>query len=71
MTFVVAPFDHVMLPLLQLPVKLVELPLQIVPGLLAVKPTLGADGIGFTIKFTVALLLGKVSQVFALSLHPT
>ena len=54
MTLVFSPFDQMILPLLQLPVKLVELPLQIVPGLLAVKLTLGAAGMGFTVTPTPA-----------------
>jgi hypothetical protein len=67
----VAPFDQVIVPVLQLPVKFVELPLQIVLGLPEVIAMLGADGIGFTIKLTVALLAGKVSQLLPLSLQPT
>jgi hypothetical protein len=67
----VAPFDQVIVPVLQLPVKFVELPLQIVLGLPEVIAMLGADGIGFTIKLTVALLAGKVSQLLLLSLQPT
>jgi hypothetical protein len=50
----VAPFDQVIVPVLQLPVKFVELPLQIVLGLPEVIAMLGADGIGFTITEALA-----------------
>jgi hypothetical protein len=69
--FVVAPFDQVILPLLQLPVKLVDVPLQIMAGLPELNAMLGADGMGLTIKLTVALLDGKVSQLLFESLQPT
>jgi hypothetical protein len=68
---VVAPFDHVILPVLQLPVKLVELPAQIMAGLPEANAMLGAAGIAFTFKLTVALWLAKVSQVFPVFLQPT
>jgi hypothetical protein len=69
--FVVAPFDQVILPLLQFPVKLVDVPLQIMAGLPELNAMLGADGMGLTIKLTVALLAGKVSQLLFESLQPT
>ena len=53
-TLVVAPFDQVILPEEQLPVKLVEVPLQIVAGLPAVKAMLGAAGIGLTVTLAPA-----------------
>jgi hypothetical protein len=52
--FVVAPFDHVILPVLQLPVKLVELPAQMVAGLPEVKAMLGAAGIAFAVTEALA-----------------
>ena len=71
MTLVVAPFDQVILPEEQFPVKLVEVPLQIVDGLPAVKAMLGAAGIGLTFRLTVALSAGRVSQSPLVFLQPT
>ena len=53
-TLVVAPFDHVILQLLQLPVKLVELPAQMMAGLPAVNAMLGAAGMGLTVTLAPA-----------------